>query len=184
MLITGTPPQITLAGDETLKVKQDNNTEEITVDHLAAYIGGGGGGATDHGALTGLADDDHPQYHNNARGDARYSLLGHSHTGAYDPAGTAAAAVSAHEAAVDPHPQYLTTAEAGALYAPAVHTHTTGDITGLAEVIMDRVNTLLVAGTGISLTYDDLGDSLTISATGGGGGLTYPQAMAVSSMRI
>lgn len=31
-----------------------------------------GGGVTDHGALTGLADDDHPQYLNNARGDARY----------------------------------------------------------------------------------------------------------------
>lgn len=26
----------------------------------------------DHGALTGLADDDHTQYHNDARGDARY----------------------------------------------------------------------------------------------------------------
>ncbi|HCR55871.1 TPA: hypothetical protein DIV49_02765 [Candidatus Saccharibacteria bacterium] len=31
-----------------------------------------GGGVTDHGALTGLSDDDHPQYHNDARGDARY----------------------------------------------------------------------------------------------------------------
>ena len=31
-----------------------------------------GGGVTDHGALTGLADDDHTQYHNNTRGDARY----------------------------------------------------------------------------------------------------------------
>lgn len=41
--------------------------------------GGGGGGVTDHGALTGLADDDHPQYHNDARGDARYlSLAGGS----------------------------------------------------------------------------------------------------------
>lgn len=40
---------------------------------------GGGGGVTDHGALTGLSDDDHPQYHNNARGDARYSLLAHTH---------------------------------------------------------------------------------------------------------
>ena len=29
-------------------------------------------GVTDHGLLTGLADDDHPQYHNDARGDARY----------------------------------------------------------------------------------------------------------------
>lgn len=36
------------------------------------------GGVSDHGALTGLADDDHTQYHNNARGDARYSQLGHT----------------------------------------------------------------------------------------------------------
>ena len=35
---------------------------------------------SDHGALTGLADDDHPQYHTDARGDARYSPLGHGHT--------------------------------------------------------------------------------------------------------
>jgi hypothetical protein len=31
-----------------------------------------GGGVTDHGALTGLGDDDHTQYHNDTRGDARY----------------------------------------------------------------------------------------------------------------
>lgn len=36
-------------------------------------------GVTDHGALTGLGDDDHTQYLNNARGDARYSALGHGH---------------------------------------------------------------------------------------------------------
>jgi hypothetical protein len=35
----------------------------------------GGGGVTEHGALTGLADDDHSQYYNQARGDARYSQL-------------------------------------------------------------------------------------------------------------
>lgn len=29
-------------------------------------------GVTDHGALSGLSDDDHPQYHTDARGDARY----------------------------------------------------------------------------------------------------------------
>lgn len=33
---------------------------------------GGGGGVTDHGALTGLSDDDHTQYFNQTRGDARY----------------------------------------------------------------------------------------------------------------
>lgn len=88
----------------------------------ALLAGGGGGGVTDHGALTGLADDDHPQYHTDARGDARYSLLAHTH--AYDPAGTAAAAVAAHEAAADPHPQYLTTAEGNAAYSPIAHVHT------------------------------------------------------------
>jgi hypothetical protein len=35
-----------------------------------AEAGGGGGGVTDHGALTGLADDDHTQYLNTARHDA------------------------------------------------------------------------------------------------------------------
>ena len=44
-----------------------------------APAGGPGGGVTDHGSLTGLADDDHTQYHNDARGDARYSQLGHEH---------------------------------------------------------------------------------------------------------
>ena len=34
----------------------------------------GGGGVTDHGALTGLGDDDHTQYLTEARGDARYPL--------------------------------------------------------------------------------------------------------------
>ena len=36
-------------------------------------------GVTDHGALTGLSDDDHPQYHNDARGDLRYAPLAHGH---------------------------------------------------------------------------------------------------------
>lgn len=30
------------------------------------------GGITDHGGLSGLSDDDHTQYHNDTRGDARY----------------------------------------------------------------------------------------------------------------
>jgi lysophospholipase L1-like esterase len=34
------------------------------------------GGVTDHGALSGLGDDDHAQYLNNERGDARYAPVG------------------------------------------------------------------------------------------------------------
>lgn len=35
----------------------------------------GGSGTTDHGSLGGLADDDHTQYYNATRGDARYAVL-------------------------------------------------------------------------------------------------------------
>ena len=50
-------------------------------DFLPSPIGGGGG-SSDHGGLTGLGDDDHTQYHNDTRGDARYSPLGHTHDAA------------------------------------------------------------------------------------------------------
>jgi hypothetical protein len=35
-------------------------------------VGNVSAGVSDHGALTGLSDDDHPQYHNDTRGDIRY----------------------------------------------------------------------------------------------------------------
>jgi hypothetical protein len=39
---------------------------------ITSGAGGGGDGVSDHGDLTGLSDDDHSQYHNDSRGDARY----------------------------------------------------------------------------------------------------------------
>lgn len=54
--------------------------------------GGGSGGTSDHGALAGLGDDDHPQYLNSSRGDARYDALG-----------AAASGIAAHEADASPH---------------------------------------------------------------------------------
>lgn len=59
-------------------------------DRIRALEDSGGGGVTDHGALTGLADDDHPQYsqttHNH---DADYSDIAHTHTLAYGARTTA-----------------------------------------------------------------------------------------------
>jgi len=54
--------------------------EASSLDHLSAHLYGiddalntiAGGGGTDHGTLAGLSDDDHTQYHNDTRGDARY----------------------------------------------------------------------------------------------------------------
>lgn len=43
-------------------------------DFVTSIVGEGvgGEGVSDHGALTGLVDDDHTQYHTDARGDIRY----------------------------------------------------------------------------------------------------------------
>ncbi len=52
---------------DTQQIKVGNGTDNWST---LPYFGGDG--ITDHGALTGLTNDDHPQYHNDARGDARY----------------------------------------------------------------------------------------------------------------
>jgi hypothetical protein len=65
----------------------------------------------------------------------------------------------------------------------ANHTGTQGaaTISDFAEAVDDRVAALLVAGANISLSYNDAGNALTISATGGGGAtnLSYDAATRV-----
>jgi hypothetical protein len=61
--------------------------------------------------------------------------------------------------------ELLSSASVKALFALAP-----GDITGLSEAIDDRVAALLVAGTNVTITYDDVLNTLTIDAAGGGGG--------------
>ena len=61
-------------GDDTAIVVASSGDNVTVVQGVeAAGPPGVGGGVTDHGALTGLADDDHTQYHNDTRGDARYT---------------------------------------------------------------------------------------------------------------
>lgn len=61
-------------------------------------------------------------------------------------------------------PKDLTVAETKTLLAI-----TAADVSGFDESVDDRVGALLVAGTDISLTYDDVGNSLTIAVSGSGG---------------
>jgi len=50
------------------------------------------------------------------------------------------------------------------------HTHTSAAITDFGEAVQDAVAAMLAEGANISLVYDDDGNTLTVSATGGGGG--------------
>jgi len=61
-----------------------------------------------------------------------------------------------------------TRADADARYAPLSHTHTSGQITDFAEAVDDRVAALIVAGSNITVTYDDTGNTLTIASIAGG----------------
>lgn len=50
------------------------------------------------------------------------------------------------------------------------HTHTSADITDLTETTQDTIASTLVAGTNVTLNYNDGAGTLTVSASSGGGG--------------
>lgn len=91
------PTHLFVAASDYVRVSMDDRGHRWIDEVFSLQVGGstgGGGGVVDHGMLSGLADDDHPQYTTNAEATT-----------------IAAAAVTTHEAAADPHPQYMTSAE-------------------------------------------------------------------------
>jgi len=78
-------PSDTLGQDSDIYINTGNNEYYQKVGGtwglpIGVLGSGGSGGITDHDQLVGLLDDDHPQYHTDARGDARYALIDHGHT--------------------------------------------------------------------------------------------------------
>lgn len=149
----------------------------VTLPDADVTLGSGGGG-TDHGALTGLADDDHAQYHNDARGDARYSVLAHNHSGVYDPAGSAAAAQAAAVQRAN---------HTGTQLASTVSDFSTAADARIAAASINALTdvTVTAPSPGQVLKYDGAAWINDTDATGGGGGgLTQPQVSAIASMRI
>lgn len=57
--------------------------------------------------------------------------------------------------------------------AASSHTHSTSDITNLIETIQDNISTFIQAGSNITIDYNDVGNLLTISASSGGGAMTW-----------
>ena len=125
----------------------------------AVLEAGGGGGVTDHGALTGLNDDDHTQYLN----ETRHDLLDHAGlTGI--PSITGLLDETAHDL-LD-------------------HTGLTGIPTQYTdEMAQDAIGTLISNGTqsGITVTYDDANAKLDFTVTASGAGDVTGPASSVDS---
>lgn len=88
------------------------------------------------------------------------SASGHTHSGVYDPAGAATAAVEAHEAALNPHPQYA--GGGGGASATVVRGYvTTGDVsatdTSSAWVLMDAALRFSIAAVEGDAIHAQLG---------------------------
>jgi hypothetical protein len=78
------PAHLIIDGEETPVIITSPQTPLIVTTFGGATLPGTGGpsGTSDHGELLGLGDDDHPQYLNNTRGDARYAPVSHTHVAA------------------------------------------------------------------------------------------------------
>ena len=119
-------------------------------------LGGGSGGVTDHGQLTGLGDDDHPQYAlaNGARGnfaasthnhDAQYSAISHNHDATY------AAISHAHTIPYD-------------LFASNFDVLSSGEV--MLRLKSARAFQLLGSGYGVAATAATASATFTISKNG------------------
>jgi len=150
-------------------VRSVNGTAPDSSGNVNVAGGGPGGGVTDHGALSGLADDDHPQYLTNGRGDARY------YTKAEVDAATSSAA-TASSAADRARGNHTGTQAIGTVTglqaalegkAPTSHTHDASALTG-GTVAPARLGT---GATGGSTRYLREDGTWSVPAGGSGGGV-------------
>jgi len=138
--------------------------------------GGGSTGVTGSGTTGELAKWTGSSTLGDAVGGTDYAEAAHTHT----PSGTGLAPIGAKYIVQQSDPDLTNEQSLGALATGLLKNTTTSGVLSIAvagtdyvapsalnETIDDRVAALLVAGTGISLSYNDAGNALTISSTGG-----------------
>jgi hypothetical protein len=145
-----------------------DDSEPVTKAQLDAVVlaSGGGEGVTDHGLLTGLDHDDHTQYLNNARGDARYQPLDSDLTAiaaltttsygraflTLADAAAARSALSLGTMATETASNYLTTASASSSYQPL-----DSDLTAIAALTTTSFGRSLLSQADASAARTTLG---------------------------
>ena len=91
------------AGSNKISVTNDATNKTVDIDVTQSNL--------DHGSIGGLGDDDHTQYHNDARGDARYYTQSQIDT----LSGTIATSLNNHKTSSDHDGRYYTEAEVDSL---------------------------------------------------------------------
>lgn len=67
---------------------------------------------------------------------------------------------------------YLLASTAASTYATIVHTHVSTDITDFNEAVEDIIGSKIIAGSNVTVSYNDTTGETTISSTGGGGSIS------------
>lgn len=129
-----------IVGGTNVTTSYNDTTGETTINSTAS------GGTSDHGGLTGLGDDDHPQYFNQPRGDARYlqSEVDGSTTNELQTISKVGSTV--------------TLSNGGGSFNDS-NTQRTN------EEIEDIIGNKIVAGTDINVSYNDTTGETTINST-------------------
>lgn len=141
-------------------IDQDGKGTPELVRFIEENAPGGGGGATN---LAYTASPTGGTVTSDTGADATLTLADGTNAGLMAPAQhTKLAGVATSATANDTDAN---------LRARSSHTGTqaASTISDFAEAVDDRVATLIVPGTNITVTYDDVANTLTIAASGGGG---------------
>lgn len=125
----------------------------VSLDGVGVW-GAASSGVSDHGALTGLADDDHTQYHNDTRGDARYYQLSTD---------------LATQAELDAHMGDVTAAHAASAISVS-STTLVGTGTDVQAVFEEVDNAIVAVETSVSNHLADTSDAHDASAISYAGG--------------
>jgi hypothetical protein len=144
---------------QTPLINQDGKGTPALVRFVEDNAPGGGGGATNLGYT---ASPTGGTVTSDTGADATLTLADGTNAGLMAPAQhTKLAGIGTSATANDTDAN---------LKARANHTGTqaASTISDFSEAVDDRVATLLVAGSGVTLTYNDAANTLTVAATGGG----------------
>lgn len=64
---------------------------------------------------------------------------------------------------------------------PTAHSHVSTSISDFAEAVQDVVGAFIVPGSGMAITYDDVGNQMVLASSGGGGGSSSAQTVPYTS---